>query len=353
MGRDVAPVPSAPDASRIFIDPVPTTIYVTTGAAESRSVDGGLTWQSANGGIADHWVRELAFDPADTQKLYGAYSGSATAPGGLFVTTNGGQDWSPMDLGTSVNLATAVAVDPRNAALVYSAASQSVLRGGLLASSDGGATWAVREGGLSGYYSYAVAGHPSQGGAAYCVSGPRVYRTDDRGQAWTLRGASSYGLTSLVLDPSGADTLYAGYGSAAGNGVVKSVDGGASWNPATNGLSTRAASQRRNRPPARREPGRPLRNGGRWLQVPCFPANRVRRPWTRLMRRFSTRDCGLRGDRGRAARSPDGGTTWSLWWPADIIRTSPPGDRRQRPSRVYAAFTPPTRARAHAAWTAA
>ncbi|MGH9316561.1 MAG: WD40/YVTN/BNR-like repeat-containing protein [Thermoanaerobaculia bacterium] len=236
-GATWATAGSLPTATRIVIDPAnPSTLYAgTSDAGVSKSTDGGAGWTPANVGIESNYVRDIVFDPADSRKLWVASQGSSAATGGVFVTTNDGQSWSPVDLGAPTPIATAVAVDPRNPSLVYAAGSASVLRGGVHASADGGATWASREKGLSGYYSYAVAAHPSQGASAYCVSGAGVYRTDDAGAGWTLRGTAPFGLVALVLDPSGADTLYAGYASPGGNGVVKSVDGGATW--ATTGLA--------------------------------------------------------------------------------------------------------------------
>ncbi len=215
----------------------PATLYAATSdTGVFKSSDGGENWSAANGGIADHSIADLALDPSNPLRLFVASYGS-NGGGGLYVTQNGGGSWSPVDVGIPVNAATAVAVDPANASRVYVGAGMGILRESLLVSADGGSTWAASDKGLSGFYSYAVEGHPSQELAAYCVSGSRVYRTDDSGADWTLKGTAPYALNALVLDPSSDDTLYAGYGSSGGQGVVKSVDGGATWNPATNGLA--------------------------------------------------------------------------------------------------------------------
>src|SRR5262249_17032218 len=123
--------------------------------------------------------------------------------------------------------------------VVYVAASQSVLRGGVFRSHDGGATWERAESGLSGYYSYAIAPNPVTSGAALAVSGNKLFRTDSRGAGWTLRGTTEFALTALVSDPADENILYSAFASPdpGGDGVYKSTDGGATCNPATNGLS--------------------------------------------------------------------------------------------------------------------
>lgn len=234
-GATWAPAGALPYPTCIRIDPTaPSTLYAGTNAnGVYKSADGGLTWNPSSAGIGDQWVRDLALDPTDPQRIF------AAGGGGLFVTSNGGQSWSPVDLGAPVNLATAVAIDPRNPSLVYAAASESVLRGGFFQSSDGGSSWSVAEKGLSGYYSYAVAPHPATPARAYAVSGAKVFRTDAGGADWSLRGAAPHALTSLVADPFDGEVLFGAFVTPepGGDGVLKSIDGGASWIPATGGLS--------------------------------------------------------------------------------------------------------------------
>src|SRR5262249_59022996 len=121
----------------------------------------------------------------------------------------------------------------------YAAGSQSVLRGGIFASGDGGSSWSPRSAGVSGFLSDGVASDHSSDGTAVCVSGADVLRTNDQGATWSLVGTSSYFLFLLLGDPGDSSTFYAGYGPGVGtNGVLKSADGGLTWNPATNGFSS-------------------------------------------------------------------------------------------------------------------
>jgi photosystem II stability/assembly factor-like uncharacterized protein len=188
--------------------------------------------------MENHVIWEIALDSSNPLKLFAASNGGNGSPGGLFVTPDGGQSWEPVDLGLPTTISTHVVTDPTDPSRVYAGAGTSVLKESLFASDDGGATWTARDDGLSGYYSYGVARHPTEGGSAFGVSGPRVFRTDDSGSGWTELADTGVGLTSLIVDPSDAGTLYATYGSPTGQGALKSVDGGTIWNPAQNGLAT-------------------------------------------------------------------------------------------------------------------
>ena len=239
-GLTFAPTGLNHSPRRLVIDGrPPATLYVgTSDAGIFRSPDGGITWIPANAGMENHVIWEIALDSSNPLKLFAASNGGSGSPGGLFVTPDGGQTWEPVDFGLPTAISTHVVTDPTDPSRVYAGAGTSVLKETLFASDDGGATWTAQDDGLSGYYSYGVARHPTEGGSAFGVSGPRVFRTDDSGSGWTELADTGVGLTSLIVDPSDAATLYASYGSPTGQGVLKSVDGGTTWNPAQNGLAT-------------------------------------------------------------------------------------------------------------------
>ncbi len=238
-GASWAPSGDFADALRLAIDPAaPSTLYAGTGdSGVWKSTDGGAHWAPSNVGIEVNGVRDIALDPTNPRRIWIADLPSGSVPGGIHRSTDGGGTWAPVDLGVATGLGTAVALDPSDPSRVYAAASQSMLRGHVHASADGGSTWTARDAGLSGFFSFAVACDGSRSSTAYGVSGANVSRTDDAGASWALRGTAPAGLVALVTDPSVGTTLYAGYAGTGTAGVVKSVDGGASWNPATEGLA--------------------------------------------------------------------------------------------------------------------
>lgn len=231
---------SAPLATRVFFDGrAPAALYAAVATdGLSRSTDGGASWQPADGTIGNHFFYDLALDPSDSQKLYAATAATSSSPGGLFVSTNRGQGWSPIALDAPATYATAVAVDPNDPLRLFTAASvTSPIHAALHASVDGGQTWTTLGAGLSGYLSHDVACDPALADSAYAVSNANVYRTDDAGGSWALRGAPPYAIVSLAVDPTDTQNLYAGYLTLGVGGVERSVDGGATWNPASTGLT--------------------------------------------------------------------------------------------------------------------
>lgn len=237
-GASWQPLAAAPLATRLFFDGrAPAVLYATKSNGLSRSTDGGASWQAADGSITNDTFYDLALDPSDAQTLYAATTDPAFTAGGLYRSTDRGSHWSPVTLDTPVQAATAVAVDPEDASRIYTAASASVHDGVLHASMDGGQTWATLGAGLSGAVSHDVACDTVIADSAYAVSTPSVYRTDDAGGSWTLRGTTPDGIVSLAVDPTDSQNLYAGTLTLGVVGLIRSVDGGASWNPASDGLT--------------------------------------------------------------------------------------------------------------------
>lgn len=161
------------------------------------------------------------------------------APGTMYaIAASGFHRWLPgavsweltkQDFGSSLY---DVAVDPTNSARVLVASSS-----GVFTSVDGGATFVLRRG-----ESRVTRVETSRDGAtAYFASGPRVFRSQDRGDTWLERtaipGASADAfVTALEVEPAG--TVYA---SAFGLGVFASQDGAGTWQPL--GGSTPALSR--------------------------------------------------------------------------------------------------------------
>jgi hypothetical protein len=95
------------------VDPHDTgTIFMGTFAAGIRkSVDGGLTWSTANTGLTNLVTAGLAFDASGPQT---AYAGTG---GGLFKSADGGLTWQSV---TAISGPIAsLAADPNRSGVVY------------------------------------------------------------------------------------------------------------------------------------------------------------------------------------------------------------------------------------------
>ncbi len=87
---------SLPDQfiSSMAIHPTQTNVlYVGGRAGIQKSSDGGRTWQAMNKGLATLNIRTIAMSQRDSRVLYAGTNGS-----GLYRSTDGGENWTPMPL---------------------------------------------------------------------------------------------------------------------------------------------------------------------------------------------------------------------------------------------------------------
>src|ERR1700733_9112807 len=125
------------------------------------------------------------------------------------------------------------------AAIVSDPASHTIYigsnGGGLLKSIDDGASFVAVNNGLEDKTIVAMAIDPQNSDVVYASAAFSMYKTVDGGATWLpIAGAG----VSLVIDPSAPNTLYAGLSPS--GGVMKSLDGGQTFLPASTGLGTPA-----------------------------------------------------------------------------------------------------------------
>jgi len=187
-----------------------------------------------------------------------------TTGGGVWKTTNAGQDWHNMSDG-QFDASAIGGIDVANSDpnVLYVGTGSACMRGniqtgrGVYKSTDGGDSWSfvgLEEAGLIGK----VAVHPKDPDVAYvaAVGHPfdsneqrGVFRTTDGGDTWekVLYISDSTGVVDLALNPKNPREIYAGLwtakrtpwtmvsGSSEG-GIYKSTDGGDNWSRLKKGL---------------------------------------------------------------------------------------------------------------------
>ncbi len=246
------------DSKHIFID------YTDIGLFSSN--DGGLTWQSSTAGIPPQWRNTtywLAFDPAQSGLMWGAFSGTHDLPrpkmwrrrspqtftGGVAVSTDGGRSWLPSNAGLPQDSVTHILLDPSSpvgSRTLYACAFGR----GVYKSVDGGKTWTQKNNGIVGDEPFAWRITSSRDGSLYLVVARRsegkdysaagsgaVYRSTDKAEHWHAvpLPASVTGPTGLEIDPRDAQRLYLtawgqeGETADRNGGVYVSSDGGATW----------------------------------------------------------------------------------------------------------------------------
>ena len=280
----LAAVPAwAQHIQALAIDPLtPTTLYAgTRGGGVFKSTDGGANWNSTN--LTNVIISALAINPQTPTILYAGTNSSGvlkSADGGktwtstgltvvgvlslainpktpttLYVGTNGGAVFTSADEGVSWNSTplflygscspcggvSALTIDPLipttlfagtgiitaydyDGSYLYSAS------GRVFNSTDGGTSWAMSAW-LTDYESaqtLVIGPHIDLQAPVTLFTGTTlgVLKSTDGGVSWNAAGLSGVGVLSLVIDPLTPTTLYAGTSSG---GVFKSSDGGASW----------------------------------------------------------------------------------------------------------------------------
>jgi photosystem II stability/assembly factor-like uncharacterized protein len=214
--------PEAGSPSKIVFDPADSSIaYAATTDGVFRSSDGGQHWSVAAGTLGTSFF-DVAVAAGDAQKVF------ASSVFGLYKSSNRGTTWSQVHPFASFKVAVSA-----NGSIVY-----SVSGGGPIRSSDGGVTFGSAGSGFPAATSVtSLVVDPQNADTIYAslLSNAGVYKSTDGAAHWT---AANSGLTasayySLLIDPSNGSTLYAGAGPGR---IFKTTDGGASWNELTNGL---------------------------------------------------------------------------------------------------------------------
>lgn len=220
-----------------------TTIYITDGFALWKSADGGATWSRhpiEPSGSQLH-VEAIAAHP----RRSGVVLAGTTA--GVFRSLDGGASWQQVQ---ATCLGAALLFDPLRPQRVYAGCLPSLFYGladsGVIQSLDGGATWQPAAAGLGTLSVVALAAPPGVPRTVYAGTfGGGVFRTTDAGAHWqpVAAGIETTTVGSLAVSPRMPAVLYAGAGrggahlaGAAGLGVFRSADAGASWAPANDGI---------------------------------------------------------------------------------------------------------------------
>ena len=278
----------------IEIDPAnAANLWVASGGQGAfHSTDGGLSWTFGAGGTGPLSMNEVSFEPGNTSTIYTAASSNA-----IWKSTDGGASFAPSSFGIGALNVYSVATNPL-ASNEYAVAFQGLNDGGVYTSTDAGLTWSLEalpgtryntvgfapNGNLhalsdgpstiapEGLYrrvlgSWSSLG-PDQGtlfeselvalrfsendpqlillgGGDFGVAGfePTVWRSADDGASWTKvwEGPDEQeDVQDIEIVEDGSDLVmlasYTDFGSVQDGGVLRSSDGGLSWNTSNSGL---------------------------------------------------------------------------------------------------------------------
>jgi hypothetical protein len=232
----------------LVIDPQnPTNVYAAfSNAGIVKSADGGTNWSAT--GLTSGFVRRLAIDPLTPTTLY-----AVIPDAGVFKSTDAGATWNASLrvewlFGQNPTLQ-ALAIDPHQPTSLYVSAvfiTSEMVWVEALKSWDAGLSWCTT--GYVNFYSEALnafaiepRSDPLMPAPVYAGFDAGLFRSTDEGANWNAtglndaRGGPTIG--TLAIDPNQPATVYAGLISGwVAATIMKSVDGGVSWNSADKGL---------------------------------------------------------------------------------------------------------------------
>jgi photosystem II stability/assembly factor-like uncharacterized protein len=182
-----------------------------------RTRDNGVTWTHTLSGVA---VFSAAYSPSDPKIV------AAGARDGVHLSRDGGETWariSPLE-NKELQPVMSLGFDPRNPAILYAGTPHLPWK-----TSDGGASWtSIHQGMIDDSDILALIVNQSKPEQLFIGACSGIYRTDNSAARWTkLLGITGAGFRtySVSLDPSQPETVYSG----TKDGLWRSKDSGKSW----------------------------------------------------------------------------------------------------------------------------
>jgi len=216
--RYVYVLKSAPD-SRVF--------YAGTDSGLLRSEDGGQTWVEVPSGLTDQGMADLAVDPQSSEHLYVRLKFERA-----YESWDGGQSWEARweGLGAAREV---ISLDLGSSGLLIAGANDGLFRWSCPEHSrgdSGDGIWQRVAPELEGQTVFTVVIDPRDEAVVYAGATDGLWRSQDRGDSWSLWGEGLGGITvtALGLDPVDEQVAYAG---TMYEGLYVTEDGGATWTP--------------------------------------------------------------------------------------------------------------------------
>ena len=250
---------------------VGTGIWTTYQGEIRKSTDYGETWNiigDSNNGLPDAQVWSIVIDTnsdLDSRILYAASFGN-----GIYKTTDGGVSWFPVNNGLGINREISrIVIDPANSNILYvgiesynnfSGENITTVQGGIYKTSDGGQNWIRIDTNPPQISVSDLAINPTNSNVIYSAVREMydhnqqimyrggVYKSSDGGNNW-IELNSGFGdienlnVGTLAINPQNPEIIYAGtfdryyHDESTGRGIFKSTNGGVDWTPINSGLS--------------------------------------------------------------------------------------------------------------------
>lgn len=196
----------------------------------------GMFYQRTGNNFISGRTNSIVFHPANVNIMY-----IAAAQGGVWKTTDNGQNWIPLTDNLGSLASGDVAIDPQNPNVLYYGTGELNYSGdsqygdGIYKTTDAGATWAkMVNASVTGQYVGKILIDPVNTSNVYCAGNAGVFKSTNAGGTWN--NVLVMNSTSLLIDPVNPQVLYASTGSGTCQ-IFKSTNAGFSWYLITNGVN--------------------------------------------------------------------------------------------------------------------
>jgi len=223
-------LPTAGDDVTVLVqDPkANSTLYAGTTGGIYMTTDGGDSWSETDSGVpGGGYTLGLAMDPEVPTTLYAATDRDGA---GVYKSIDGGTTWNASGTGLKISSAggfQALAVDPHHSDVVYAGAFAT----GLYKSTDGGASWQADDGAIGVTDIWAIAVDPTDSNVVYTATSNGFFKSTDAGATWTESDNGLDGhwlMTDIQIDAADPSIIVASQRYGMGDSYI-SPDGGADW----------------------------------------------------------------------------------------------------------------------------